>query len=226
MKLQNFFRSGHTPTLIAALMYFDVSFMVWVLLGPLAPFIREQLNLNSAQTGLMLAIPLLGGSVFRVILGVLSDRLGGRTAGLLGLSLTLVPLSIGWRFAHTLSHIYLLGALLGVAGASFAVALPLAGAWYPPEQQGLAMGIAGAGNSGTLLATLFAPRLSQAFGWPRTFALAMLPVLAVLVLFSLMAKNNPLHAAAKPSWRDYTAVIREPDTGWFCFFYSFTFGGF
>src|SRR5229473_7136146 len=100
MKAQQFFKSGHTPSLFAALLYFDVSFMVWVLLGPLAPFIREHLNLNAAQTGLMLAIPLLGGAVFRVVLGVLSDRFGSRTTGLLGLTLTLVPLFIGWRFAH------------------------------------------------------------------------------------------------------------------------------
>lgn len=225
MKLQNFLKSGHAPTLFAALMYFDVSFMVWVLLGPLAPFIREQLNLNAAQTGLMLAIPLLGGSLFRVILGVLSDRLGGRKTGLLGLSLTLVPLFIGWRFAHTLPHFYLLGLLLGIAGASFAVALPLAGAWYPPEQQGLAMGITGAGNSGTLIATLFAPRLAQAFGWNNTFGLAMIPILLVLTLFAIMAKDSPARPKS-PALKDYMAVLKQSDVGWFCLLYSLTFGGF
>jgi len=225
MKLQQFFKSGNTSTLFAALLYFDVSFMVWVLLGPLAPFISEQLKLNAVQKGLMLAIPLLGGSIFRVILGVLSDRFGGRKTGLLGLTLTLVPLMIGWRFAHTLPYFYLMGLLLGIAGASFAVALPLAGAWYPPEHQGLAMGITGAGNSGTLIATLFAPRLAQALGWNNTFALAMIPILLVLVLFAIMAKDSPTRPKA-PAWKDYMAVIKEPDVGWFCLFYSFTFGGF
>ena len=200
--------------------------MVWVLLGPLAPFLSEDLKLTAAQKGLMVAVPLLGGALFRPIMGVLGDLLGGRRAGMLGLSLTLLPLFMGWRFARHLHDFYAVGILLGIAGASFAVALPLAGSWYPPERQGLAMGIAGAGNSGTLLATLFAPRLAQAFGWPRTFAVAMLPVFAVLVLFGLIARNNPLSVAAKPSWRDYAAVMREPDTGWFCLFYSFTFGGF
>jgi MFS transporter, NNP family, nitrate/nitrite transporter len=223
---ESFLSSGHLPTLIACLLYFDVSFMVWVLLGPLAPFLSEDLRLTAAQKGLMVALPLLGGALFRPIMGVLGDLLGGRRAGMLGLALTLLPLFLGWRFARHLHDFYAIGILLGIAGASFAVALPLAGSWYPPERQGLAMGIAGAGNSGTLLATLFAPRLAQAFGWPNTFAVAMLPVFAVLVLFGLMAKNNPLQAAGKSSWRDYAAVIREPDTGWFCFFYSFTFGGF
>jgi NNP family nitrate/nitrite transporter-like MFS transporter len=221
-----FLSSGHLPTLIACLLYFDVSFMVWVLLGPLAPFLSEDLKLTAAQKGLMVAVPLLGGALFRPVMGVLGDLLGGRQAGMLGLGLTLLPLFLGWRFARHLHDFYVVGILLGIAGASFAVALPLAGSWYPPERQGLAMGIAGAGNSGTLLATLFAPRLAQALGWPKTFAMAMLPVFAVLVWFTLIAKNNPLRVAAKPSWRDYAALLREADTGWFCLFYSFTFGGF
>lgn len=221
-----FLSSGHLPTLIACLLYFDVSFMVWVLLGPLVPFLSEDLKLTAAQKGLMVAVPLLGGALFRPLMGVLGDLLGGRRAGMLGLGLTLLPLLLGWRFARHLHDLYVIGILLGIAGASFAVALPLAGSWYPPERQGLAMGIAGAGNSGTLLATLFAPRVAQALGWPKTFAMAMLPVFVVLVLFTLIAKNNPLSVAAKPSWRDYAALLREADTGWFCFFYSFTFGGF
>src|SRR5215467_2217915 len=119
MKIRNFLQSGHTPTLVASFMYFDVSFMVWVLLGPLTPFIGEQLKLSAAQKGLITAVPLLGGSLFRPILGVLADRIGGRRAGLLGLILTLVPLVLGWKFAHTLGEFYVLGLLLGVAGASF-----------------------------------------------------------------------------------------------------------
>ena len=83
---------------------------------------------------------------------------GGRRTGLIGLAMSLVPLLVGWRFASSFNHFLGLGILLGIAGASFAAALPMASGWYPPEYQGLAMGIAGAGNSGTILATLFAPR--------------------------------------------------------------------
>jgi MFS transporter, NNP family, nitrate/nitrite transporter len=220
-----FMKSGHLPTLTAAFLYFDVSFMVWVLLGPLAPFISEQLHLTPFQKGLLTAIPLLGGALFRPVLGVLGERFGERKTGLLGLTLTLIPLLIAWRFADTPLHFYGLGLLLGVAGASFAVALPLAGRWYPPEYQGLVMGIAGAGNSGTLIATLFAPRLAQKFGWANTFGLAMFPVLAVLMLFFLLAKDSP-RKSSRARWGDYAAVLRESDTAWFCFFYSFTFGGF
>lgn len=220
-----FFRAGHTPTLVAALLYFDLSFMVWVLLGPLAPFLQTDLGLTSTQLGLLTAVPLLGGSLFRPFLGLLEERIGGKRAGLLGLILTLAALYGGWMFARTAPHFYVVGFFLGIAGASFAVALPLASRWYPPEYQGLAMGIAGAGNSGTLLATVFAPRLAERFGWQATFGIAMAPLAAVLLLFALLARESP-RRARPPSRDDYRAVLREPDTVALSFLYSLTFGGF
>ncbi len=223
--MKGFARAGHLPTLTAALLYFDVSFMVWVLLGPLAPFLREDLGLTASQQGLLTAIPLLGGSLFRPLLGALADHIGARRTGMLGLILTLVPLGLGWQFAQTVTHFYVLGFFLGIAGASFAVALPLASRWYPPEYQGLAMGIAGAGNSGTLLATLFAPRLAERFGWAATLGIAMVPVAAVLVIFACLAKDSPKRVAPV-SLREYGRVLREPDTLWLSFLYSLTFGGF
>ncbi len=225
MTTRGFWKAGHNPTLAAAFLYFDVSFMVWVLLGPLGPFIGEALHLSATEKGFMTAIPLLGGSLFRPLFGALADRIGGRKTGLLGLALTLLPLLLGWQQAHRLEHLFAIGLLLGIAGASFAVALPLAGAWYPPEYQGLAMGIAGAGNSGTLLATLFAPRLAQAFGWPAVLGLAALPVCVVWVLFAVMAKDSPRKRVAA-GLSDYVFVLRDRDTGWFCFLYSLTFGTF
>jgi NNP family nitrate/nitrite transporter-like MFS transporter len=221
---RGFLSAGHTPTLVAALLYFDVSFMIWVLLGPLAPFLREDLGLSATQQGLVTAVPLLGGSLFRPLLGTLGDRIGGRRAALIGMVLTVVALLVGWRFASTIEHLYAVGLLLGIAGASFAVALPLASRWYPPQYQGLAMGIAGAGNSGTLLATLFAPRLAERFGWSATMGLAALPLLVVFGLFAAIAKDSP---APRPrtSFADYGAVLRESDTLWLSFLYSLTFGG-
>jgi NNP family nitrate/nitrite transporter-like MFS transporter len=96
--------------------------------------------------------------------------------------------------------------MLGIAGASFAVALPLASRWYPPEYQGVALGIAGAGNSGTLLATLFAPRLAEHFGWQATFGIAILPLAVVFVLFALIARDSP-RQIAPATLRDYRAVL-------------------
>ena len=225
MSLKGFTRVGHWPTLLAALLYFDVSFMTWVLLGPLAPFLREDLGLTAGQQGLLTAIPLLGGSLFRPVLGMLADRIGGRRTGLIGMALTLATLSLGWQFAQTPAHFYVLGFFLGLAGASFAVALPLASRWYPAEYQGLAMGIAGAGNSGTLMATLFAPRLAERFGWAATFGVAMVPVAAVFLLFAWLAKDSP-RRQAPTTLRAYGSVLREHDTLWLSFLYSLTFGGF
>ena len=225
MSLRDFRRAGHPPTLAAAFLYFDVSFMVWVILGPIAPFLGETLKLTATQKGLLTAIPLLGGSFFRPILGWMTERIGGRRTGLVGLGVTLIPLAAGWQLASEYDHFLALGLLLGVAGASFAAALPLASGWYPPEHQGLAMGIAGAGNSGTLLATLFAPRLAQSFGWRSVFGLAMIPVCVVVVAFFLMAKEAPGERVRK-KWKDYAGILKEGDSWWFCYIYSVTFGGF
>jgi NNP family nitrate/nitrite transporter-like MFS transporter len=225
MNKKSFISSGHLPTLLSAFLYFDVSFMCWVLFGPITPFIAEQMHLSATQKGLLTAIPLLGGSFFRPILAMLADRVGGRRAGITGLAFTLVPLVLGWHFATQLWQFYCIGFLLGIAGASFAVALPLAGRWYPSEHQGLAMGIAGAGNSGTLLATLFGPRLAQHYGWHTVFAIAVIPVFLVLVTFFLLAKNSPSKPAPK-SWTNYASLLGQLDTWKFCFLYSLTFGGF
>jgi len=225
MSLREFRKAGHLPTLAAAFMYFDVSFMIWVILGPLGPFIGKELHLSATQKGFLTAIPPLGGAFFRPLLGWMTERFGGRRTGLIGLAVTLLPLLFGWQFASSFGQFLALGVLLGVAGASFAAALPLASGWYPAEYQGVAMGIAGAGNSGTLLATLFAPRLARAFGWHSVFGMAMIPIALVWTLFFIMAKDGPGARKVK-RWRDYAALLKQPDTAWFCFIYSLTFGGF
>jgi NNP family nitrate/nitrite transporter-like MFS transporter len=225
VSLRDFRKAGHPPTLAAAFLYFDVSFMSWVILGPLAPFLAQNLKLTATQTGLLTAIPLLGGSFFRIVLGWMTERIGGRRTGIIGLGVTLIPLFLGWQLASTFGEFLALGLLLGVAGASFAAALPLASGWYPPEHQGLAMGIAGAGNSGTLLATLFAPRLAQAFGWHSVFGFAMIPVSLVWLAFFLLSKEPP-GIRVRKTWKDYAGILKEADAWWFCFIYSITFGGF
>lgn len=225
--LREFRKAGHSPTLASAFLYFDVSFMVWVLLGPLGNAISKDLHLSATQKGFLTAVPLLGGSVFRLLLGWMAEHIGGKRTGLIGLALTMLPLLIGWQFASSFPALLGVGLLLGIAGASFAAALPMASAWYPPEFQGLAMGIAGAGNSGTLFATFFAPRLAQAYGWHMVFGVAMIPVLFVWLFLLLFAKDAPkLAGARKKSWSDYRALLQQADAGWFCFLYSITFGGF
>ncbi len=225
MRLRDFRRAGHAPTLFAAFLYFDVSFMVWVLIGSLANSIVPELGLSDAQKGLMVAVPLLGGAVLRLVLGVLTDVMGARRTGILGMALTIIPLLMGWLWADSFSKVLLVGLLLGVAGASFAVALPLASRWYPPQYQGLAMGIAGAGNSGTALATFFGPRLAQVWGWHFVFGLALVPLLLTLAVFIIFAKDSPRQPAPRPL-SAYANVLKMRDTWWFCLFYAVTFGGF
>lgn len=222
----SFLKSGHTPTLFAAFLYFDLSFMVWVLLGPLAVQIAADLHLTAAQKGLMVATPVLAGALLRIVMGILVDHLKPKRAGVIGQVIVIAALSIAWYFGVTsYSQVLLLGLALGVAGASFAVALPLASRWYPPEHQGKALGIAGAGNSGTVFAALFAPGLAVAFGWSNVFGIAVLPLLAALVVYMIFAKDSPECPPAKPL-TEYLKVMRDKDAWWFMFFYSVTFGGF
>jgi MFS transporter, NNP family, nitrate/nitrite transporter len=225
MHFRGLLQAGHWPTLSCAFLYFDISFMVWVLLGALANSIVPDFGLDAAQRGFMVAVPILGGALLRLVLGVLTDSFGARRTGLLGLVLTIIPLLLGWLWADSFNKVLLVGLLLGVAGASFAVALPLASRWYPPHLQGLAMGIAGAGNSGTALATFFGPRLAEWWGWHAVFGLALIPLVSTLVLFAFFAKDSPSQPAPKPLI-DYAAVLGLRDTWWFCLFYSVTFGGF
>jgi NNP family nitrate/nitrite transporter-like MFS transporter len=225
MDFRDFRRAGHVPTLLSAFLYFDVSFMVWILPGALANSIVPEFGLSDSQKGLMVATPLLGGALLRLVVGLLADRIGARRTGILGMALTAVPLLLGWLWADRFDKLLLVGLLLGVAGASFAAALPLASRWYPLRYQGLAMGIAGAGNSGTALATFLGPRLAQAWGWHAVFGLALIPLLATLALFLLLAKDSPNQPASR-TLADYANVLRMRDTWWFCLFYSITFGGF
>jgi len=223
---KGFLKAGHLPTLFAAFLYFDLSFMVWVLLGPLGVAAAKDLHLNAADKGLMVATPVLAGALLRVVLGLLVDRFKAKRVGIGAQILVIAGLLIAWSIGITsFGGTLLLGCVLGLAGASFAVALPLASAWYPPEHQGIALGIAGAGNSGTVLAALFAPGLAIAFGWQNVIGLAAIPLSLALVTFCLLAKDSPNAPAPKPL-SAYFDLLKVADAWWFMFFYSVTFGGF
>jgi NNP family nitrate/nitrite transporter-like MFS transporter len=221
-----FLKSGHLPTLFAAFLYFDISFMVWVILGPLGVAISHDLHLNPAQKGLMVGVPVLAGAGLRVVLGLLVDRFRARRVGIGAQIVVIAGLALAWALGiHSFASVLLLGVVLGLAGASFAVALPLASSWYPPEHQGKALGIAGAGNSGTVLAALFAPGLANAFGWINVVGLAAVPLLLALVNFVIFAKDSPNAPPPKPL-SEYARLLRQRDAWWFMGFYAVTFGGF
>ena len=223
---KGFMKAGHLPTLFAAFLYFDLSFMVWVLLGPLGVQIAKDLGLSPAEKGLMVATPVLAGAFLRIVNGVLVDHLRPKLTGAGAQILVIAGLLAAWFFGvHSFAQILLVGVVLGLAGASFAVALPLASRWYPPEHQGTALGIAGAGNSGTVLAALFGPSLAAAFGWQNVFGLAAIPLAITLALYLMLAKDSP-NCPPPKSLPDYLKVLRIGDAWWFMFFYSVTFGGF
>lgn len=222
----SFLKAGHTPTLFAAFLYFDLSFMVWVILGPLGVQIAKDLALTPAQKGLMVATPILAGALLRLVMGVLVDHLKPKMAGVIGQVIVIVSLAAAWFFGiHSYQQVLILGIALGVAGASFAAALPLASRWYPPEHQGKAMGIAGAGNSGTAFAALLAPGLAAAYGWNNVFGLAAIPLVFVLITYLVMAKDSPDCPPPK-ALSDYLKILKDKDAWWFMLFYSVTFGGF
>ncbi len=221
-----FWKAGHRPTLFAAFLYFDLSFMVWVLLGPLGVDIARELHLNAAQKGLMVAVPVLSGALLRIVNGLLVDHIKPRMTGIIGQIIVMLGLGTAWFLGiDSYGGILLLGVLLGVAGASFAVALPLASRWYPPQYQGTALGIAGAGNSGTALAALFAPALALAFGWRNVLGLAVLPLLVAFVVYLFCAKDSPNTPPPKP-FKAYLQPLASSDAWWFMFFYAVSFGGF
>lgn len=223
---KSFWKSGHTPTLLAAFLYFDLSFMVWYLISPLQKILQGELGLSVDQRALVVATPLLAGALLRLVMGVLVDRIGPKMAGVIGQIIVLATLGTVWVYGiHSYHQALLLGVFLGVAGASFAVALPLASRWYPAEHQGTAMGIAGAGNSGTVFAGLLAPTLAQHFGWQNVFGFAMIPVGIAFIVYIIFAKDAP-NAAPSKKFGDYLKALGDKDAWWFMFFYMITFGGF
>lgn len=222
---KTFLKSGHAPTLFAAFLYFDFTFAIWVLNGAMAPFISETFNLNAAQKGFMISVPIIAGALMRFPLGVLSQYIGRKSAALVEMGLIVLALLYGFLFVDTYNEVITMGVLLGIAGGSFGIALSLGSGWFPARYKGLAMGIAGAGNSGTVLAVLFAPPLAQQFGWTAVYGLAAATMLIPMVVLWLMAKEPP-DREQHQSLRQHTACLFEKD-GWaFSLIYIVTFGGF
>lgn len=226
MKISQLKASGHWPTLFTSFLYFDVSFMVWTMLGALGALIAPTLGLNAQQKFLMVATPTLAGALLRIALSLLADRIGTKATGILAQLIVMAGLAIVWQVGLSSLHQALaLGCVLGVAGASFAVALPQAGRWYPPNMQGVVLGLAGAGNVGVVLDHLLAPRIAAAYGWRAVFGAALIPLAIAFVLYVVLSKEPP-GTFKKKRLSDYFALLGERDAHWFCFFYTISFGGF
>jgi NNP family nitrate/nitrite transporter-like MFS transporter len=226
LKFSDLKSSGHWPTLLTAFLYFDFSFMVWTVLGPLGAQIGEALHLSPEQKGFMVAVPILSGAVLRIVLGMLVDRIGAKNTGVIAQIVVIAGLVGAYVLGlPNFQAALLMGLILGFAGASFAVALPQAGRWYPPNMQGVVMGLAGAGNIGVVLDSLFAPRLAAAYGWQSVFGFALIPAVLVLAIYVLFSREAKVEVKRK-RLADYVNLLKDKDAHWFCFYYTVSFGGF
>ena len=222
--LKMIMKSGHPPTLLAAFLYFDFSFAVWVLNGVMSPFISEQFHLSQGQIGLMISVPTLAGAFMRFPLGVLSQYIGRKSAAIVEMSCIVAALLYGTFFVHSFNQVLAMGVLLGIAGASFGVALSLGSGWFPAKYKGLAMGIAGAGNSGTAVAAIFAPRLAIHYGWQHVYGFAAGAMFLPLLTMVIFAKEPP--DVEHQTLREHLSCLFEKDGWYFNFIYIITFGGF
>ena len=222
---RNFLKSGHAPTLFASFLFFSFSCCIWVLNGAMAPFISETFNLSPAQKGLMLSIPIFAGALMRFPLGLLSQYIGRKNATLVEMALIAVAMLFGFFFVDTFNDLLAMGVLLGIAGASFGVALSLGAGSFPARHKGLAMGLVGAGNVGTAISVLIAPPLAQAFGWVTVYGLAAGAILVPMLVMIFLAEEPP-DRDKHGTFKQHIACLYEKD-GWaFSLIYAVTFGGF
>ncbi len=212
--------------LIVSTLAFTVCFMVWTMFGVIGIPIRKMLDLNSTQFGLLIALPILTGSLVRVPLGIWTDRYGGRLVMTL-LMLATVPAIWMMSYATQYWHFLTIGMFVGLAGGSFSVGTPYVARWFPKNRQGMAMGVYGAGNSGAAVNKFIAPALLVAFGWafvPQVYAAIML---GAVVLFWLFSHSDPAHLIpANVTWRDQLKLLKDPKVIKYCQYYSIVFGAY
>ncbi|WP_175761797.1 MFS transporter [Burkholderia anthina] len=202
-------KSGNWRALLACFLYFDTGFTVWVIYGPLAPFIGKSLPMTPAEQGFLVAVPVLSAAILRVAFGNLYQAIDGRRIALAGIVLSSLPaLILPLTMAPSYTTLLLLGVFLGVGGASFAIALPMAGANYPPRMQGLVLGLAAAGNIGAVLDGFLFPGLAQSFGW-RNAMFAAVPLLAIaaIAIHFWAVDPAPKQDRAKPAVIGFVATI-------------------
>ncbi len=201
---------------------FALAFLTWGLISPLAPLIQAGYGLTSTQISLLIAAPVLLGSLGRIPLGLLTDRFGGRRVFSLLLASLALPLALAGS-AGSYAAFLAAAVALGLGGTAFAVGVPFVSRWFPPDRQGLVLGIYGAGNIGTALAALLAPRLAARYGLPWAFW-AFIPVVLVLAaVFYALGHDAP---EFRPAATRFGRVLREPKAWLLSFCYFVSFGGF
>lgn len=212
--------------LIVSTLAFTVCFMVWVMFGVIGIPIKEMLDLNATEFGLLTAMPVLSGSLSRMPLGIWTDRYGGRIVMTVLMALTVPAI---WLMAYATAYwqFLLIGLFIGLAGGSFSVGTPYVARWFPSKRQGMAMGVYGAGNAGSALNKFLAPALLVAFGWgmvPQVYAAIMA---GTVVLFWFFSYSDPSHLApSNLKFSDQLKSLKDPKVLKYCQYYSIVFGGY
>ncbi|HEU0057319.1 MAG TPA: MFS transporter [Gaiella sp.] len=214
-------RANATRNLVLATLAFAVAFVGWSLIAPLAKRFQDDLDLTNTRTLMLTAVPVVLGSLLRIPVGALTDRLGGRVMFPVVLGISAIPAVI-FGFVEGYAALIVVGFFLGIAGSSFAVGVPFVAGWYPKERQGFALGVYGMGNIGTAVAAFSAPAIVDWLGREALGIVAALLLVATAVVFYSMAEDPPRGPAV-----DYGAVLRSGWKLWrLALLYFVTFGGF
>jgi NNP family nitrate/nitrite transporter-like MFS transporter len=219
--------SGNATMLGLATLAFFLCFYAWSLLGPLGPDLQDHLGISDLQLSVMVAVPVILGSLMRVPMGILTDRYGGRRVFVALMAWTVLPLIALALWHSSFAIVIALGFLLGFAGSSFAVGVPFVSRWYPAGRQGYALGIYGMGMGGTVLAGLTAPKIADEWGLAAPFLVAAGLILSITIAFAVVARNAPVLRPAPSSFLAPLRVFRTGARPWaLTLFYFLAFGGF
>lgn len=211
---------------IMSTLAFTVCFMAWMMFAVIGVPIKTQLGLNETEFGILVATPVLTGSLIRVPLGMWTDRFGGRIVFFILMLTTVLPIwMISWATEYW--HFLATGLFVGMAGGSFTVGIAYVARWFPKRQQGLAMGIFGAGNTGAAVTKLVAPVIVVGYGWamvPKVYALLMLVTALVFWAFTY---TEPSHKVDRHvTLREQLAAFKDPRVWRYSQYYSIVFGGY
>lgn len=220
------YRPGAPRALFLSTTAFAVSFAVWGLLAALAPTFTQLYNLSATEKSLMIAVPVLLGSIGRLFSGILADKYGGRNVFAALLVFSAVP-AIAIGFSTSFTQLIIFGLFLGIAGTTFPVGVGFTSRWFPPEKQGTALGVYGMGNIGQSVAVFFAPVLALQLGdWRTVFFIFAAATFVWGIVFYVLADNDTTTARPK-SLSESLSVLKRSKIAWvLSLFYFLTFGGF
>ncbi|TRM11811.1 NarK/NasA family nitrate transporter [Lentibacillus cibarius] len=214
---------GSTSALVFSTLAMIVSFTIWSMISPMAQEIKMLYSLSATQVSVLVAVPTILGSIMRIPLGILSDKFSGKYVYTLTMLFLILPL-LGASFADSYGWMLFFAFFIGMGGTTFAIAITYVSGWYPPEKQGLVLGIAGVGNIGTAVAGFIIPAIVASYSIDWAFRILAIAIAVMAVIFFLGTKdrqqegNKTLKSALEP--------LKHQQTWMLSLFYFLTFGVF